>query len=192
MKKIVLGFLVSLLALPAIAGPDTCEWAGMNTWNFAHGSTPYIFSCNTSNNQSAAATAWAEAQCQAAWDNFASSYSDTGYFDVSLSLGSVTWDPNLLRWNYSCRTCVDGFLPAFGVVHLERVSLAQAGGSATDLVAGEVMSLDYHMGDDGNDGEGGHYLVDVWGSDGMVQVRVDGTSGRASVVRDDEEAVCRD
>lgn len=189
MKKTVLTCLFTLLPLSALAGPNTCEWNGMNTWVFSSGATPYTVACNATNSQGAAAQAYAEAQCQTAWDNFAHNYSDSGYFDVNMSLATVAWDPSLRRWHYSCRTCIDGYPPAFADHELERVSLVVAHENAVDKVAGVVMGIEFYI---AKDGDKAHYLVDVWGAKGMVQVRVDGATGVASVPPSDQEddAIC--
>ena len=187
MKNFALICLVAGLPALAFAGPDTCEWAGMNTWTFASGSTGYIFSCGSSTTNHAAASAYAETKCQAAWNSFAHSYSATGYFDTNLYMASVTWDPNLLQWRYVCQTCIDGYPPAFPDHQLARVPLSQAVDNATEAVPGEVMAVEYR---EARDGERAHYRVDVWGVDGMVEVRVDGLTGRASTSRD-TEAICR-
>lgn len=189
------------VAWPAAASNEPCP-SGYNVWTFHHGQTPYTYNCNSTNANRDAAYAFAEAQCEDAWDDVAHLVSHNGGYQINLSDGAVpaTWPPTY-RWYYSCYTCIQGHPPAWAdhVVHeLAPIGITEAVHIAQRLVQGVVVDVNLHrIGDDGDDSDLGNnsgknlYYVNIVEDNVMLQVTVDAQTGEAAVQRDIDPATCR-
>lgn len=176
MKNLSKALVLAVLLTPgAVQAIEWCTGDNEHIWTFASGQTPYTFFCDDIDTPSiTSAQNFTVNQCQEAWDNFASDYSDDGPViqNYSIPIGG-----NECRWMYRCLACIDGYLPAISI-NRPHLAPADAGGVAEDLVKGVVLSVRLY--DAG--GRAPYYLVDVVTDTAQVQVRVDATTGHAQIV----------
>jgi len=187
LRLAALALLVSLaLALPA-AAETFC--ANGYLWTFHSGQTPIVFSCDSTSYDSAAASDFAEAECQEAWDQV-DHLVDADTFVYHLDIApAFTWDPTMLRWVFVCQACLDGYPPAWAD-HLEHsiaLDAGDAGGIGGGVVGGVVVGVELR---DLDTQDGPNYYVDVVRGSETVQVIVDAKTGRATVVEDPPAATC--
>lgn len=182
--------LALLLAVPGAAhAMPWCTGDNQLIWVYASGQTPYTFPCvDDSTPAMSQASAFAQTKCQQAWNNFASNYTNDGFFPIVYS-APVPGNMGMCRMKYACRACVLGHLPYFPHVTPAHLTPAVAAGVATGATGGTVLSVGLHRSADGEP----YYLVDVLTDSDQVQVEVDGTTGRAQIVKQEDGAPsCRE
>lgn len=191
LKTALLVAVLCLAAGSASASNEPCP-DGWNVWVFHHGQTPYTYNCYSPNANLTPALAFAENQCQEAWDDVDHLVTHNGGFQVNMNDGLVpaTWPPTY-RWYYSCYTCIQGFPPAWADHVLEKapVGLTEAVGIAHRLVPGVVVDATLQEVGEGNAVQSLYY-VDIVEDDVMVQVTVDARTGEANVQENIEPATC--
>jgi len=189
MKNLSKALAFALLLIPVAAqARPWCSGENELVWIYASGQTPYTYACNDVGTPAITqAAAYAQTKCQQSWDNFASSYTDDGFFPV-IYTAPVPGQTGMCRFKYKCRACVIGHLPYILHQHPAHLTPAAAGEVAGGVAGGEVLSVGLHRNGDGEP----YYLVDVLTDKEQVQVEVDGTTGRAQIVKQEDGAgVCR-
>jgi len=189
MKNLSKALALALLLIPVAAqARPWCTGENEHIWVYASGQTPYTYVCDDVGTPSITlAAAYAQTKCQQSWDNFASNYTDDGFVPI-IYTAPVPGQAGMCRFKYKCRACVTGFLPHIILQHPAHLTPAAAGDVATGVTGGQVLSVGLQRSEDGEP----YYLVDVLTDSEQVQVSVDGTTGRAEVIKqEDGAAVCR-
>src|SRR4051812_21560452 len=101
MKNLSKALALALLLIPGAAhAVPWCTGNNQLIWIYASGQTPYTYACNnTGTTTITQAAAYAQARCQQAWNNFASNYTDDGFFPVIYSV-PVPGNTSQCRFKY--------------------------------------------------------------------------------------------